>query len=543
MQTPTLVDRQQLAACFLLNRHLLEDFLSAEKSKSAWAEEKGMKLWVEGLDRFYELMGRPPSITAFKAMLNNLYKQAPWTQDYSDETATQVGILRGAVATAESFEEKNKPEDIERMGRKLLQQYLYFLLRTKLTDRLSSGADMAKVLSGAQKEMTHIGGLDGSRFKKPFPMNDFPSRKMSFAPTGIDFVDSFLAGGMLSGEVIGHAAPIGSGKTTLVLQVMWSRAQQQLAQFHGKPLSEIPLTKLPHIYGFFFEHVELLYANFISNAAGIPRKTMEQYALSKDRAVFSTSMSENYKKYEISLFGKDIEEAKRKGGQLPFGEFERMQWAAAVANDLISFIDFSGGDESLSDWASQGVDGMAAYIKAHQHVQDNPGVNVCMLDYVGAMVEVATSSGHYNVRDRINVLKSIPTHMTRLITGPFRCPAWASHQLNSEQNDRDGGTIPNPNKTDGCHMFLENCAMGFASGKLTEDGNVAVYVAGKNRRSERPKPMLSKLDHTYARWIGANDSHQLVEGRVLSKAEVAARARVDWQGTRPNFQQSWTSSL
>ncbi len=34
---------------------------------------------------------------------------------------------------------------------------------------------------------------------------------------------------MLSGEVVGHAAPIGSGKTTLVLQVMLSRAQQAIA--------------------------------------------------------------------------------------------------------------------------------------------------------------------------------------------------------------------------------------------------------------------------------------------------------------------------
>lgn len=484
-----------------------------------------MKLWVEGLDRFYELMGKSPSITAFKAMLNNLYKQASWTQDYSDETATQVGILRGAVALAEAFEEKNKPEELERMGRKLLQQYLYFLLRTKLTDRLSSGADMAKVISGAQKEMTHIGGLDGSRFKKPFPLNDIPIRRMSFAPTGIDFVDTFLAGGMLSGEVIGHAAPIGSGKTTLVLQVMWSRAQQLLAPFQGKPLSEVPMTTMPHIYGFFFEHVELLYANFMSNAASIPRKTMEQYVLTHDRSLLSTSMSENYKKYEVNLFGKDIEEAKRKRGILPFGEFERLQWAAAVANDLISFIDFSGGDDTVSEWSHQGVDGMAAYIKAHQHLNNNPGVNVCLLDYVGAMVGIGTSSGHYSIHDRVNVVKQIPMFINQQITGPFRCPAWASHQLNSEQNDREGGTIPNPNKTDGCHMFLENCAMGFASGKLTEDGNVAVYVAGKNRRSEKPKPMLAKLDHTYARWIGANDSHQLVDGRVLSKSEAARQAR------------------
>ncbi len=92
---------------------------------------------------------------------------------------------------------------------------------------------------------------------------------------------------------------------------------------------------------------------------------------------------------------------------------------------------------------------MAAYIKAHQHIRDNPGVNACMLDYVGAMVGIATNSGHYNIRDRVNVVKQIPMFINQQITGPFRCPAWASQQLNSEQNDREGGTIPNPNKTTG----------------------------------------------------------------------------------------------
>ncbi len=77
-----------------------------------------MKLWVEALDRFYTSMKKQPSILAFKSMLNVLYKQQAWTQEYSDETAQQIAILRGAVAMAEAFERDHTQEEVERLGRK-----------------------------------------------------------------------------------------------------------------------------------------------------------------------------------------------------------------------------------------------------------------------------------------------------------------------------------------------------------------------------------------------------------------------------------------
>ncbi len=377
--------------------------------------------------------------------------------------------------------------------------------------------------------MIRIESQSISRHKLPFPNGGLPERRIRFEPTGIDFLDEICGGGLMSGEVIGHAAPIGAGKTTLILQIAWERACQLWSRYSHLELDDIPWHELPMIYAFFFENVENLYANFISHAANISRDVSLRFNIEREEELLSSRARGDHKTYELQgggQFHDGIHNA-------PPGELERFRTVVNIANNLIRFVDLSGADSELLDVAEQGVPGIARYIHESQHINDSRGVDIVFVDYVGIMADIGMAAGNFRSSERHNVIRSIPGQLGIQIANHFRCPVWAAHQLNSEQNDQRGGTIPKPNRTDGSHMFLETCASGFASGRLTDD-NVAVFVSGKNRRSERPRPVLAALSRDFARWHSADQTHVLQDGEVIKKSERAFQAKTRLP-TRPGF--------
>ncbi len=523
MEAPSQIDRQTFAACLMLCEPVFEEFARTPKPPEIWNADKGMQLWVEAIEKYRKHFKEMPNVSVMTMLVKTLHSKAAWAQEYTDETTQHNLLIQGAMAMAKKMID-DPPEQIEKVGTKLLRIMLFYYLRAKVSDRAMSSGDFSAMLESASREVAHINAIDGGRFKNPFPNNDMPKREMRFEPTGIDFIDAFCGGGLLSGEVIGHAAPIGSGKTTLVLQVVWERAQRLMRRYPQLPIDQLPWDKMPKIYSFFFENVENLYANFISHAGMIHRDSAFEFIVKRDHSVLSSSTRGDYKGYELVTYAQQLEQYERTKENPPMGELERFQQVAYISNQLIKLVDFSGGDQDILDFSERGVRGMADYVKGDQHRLKDPGVDLALLDYVGTLVQVGMSSGYYREKERTNVIKSIPTELTREIATKYRCPVWAAHQLNSEQNDQKGGTIPNPNKTDGSHMFLENCALGFASGKLSDE-NVAVFVAGKNRRAEKKSIMLACLGKRFATWSGANDSHQLSDGVVVNKREAALKPK------------------
>ncbi len=283
------------------------------------------------------------------------------------------------------------------------------------------------------------------------------------------------------------------------------------------------------IYAFFYENVENLYANFISHAASISRDVALRFNIERNEELLSSKTRGDHKAYELQEFG----QSRGGTGYKPPGELDRFKKVVNIANNLIRFVDLSGADSEMLDVAEQGVPGIAQYIRESQHINNHRGVDIVLVDYVGIMVDIGMNAGNFRNSERHNVIRSVPGQLGIQIANPYRCPVWAAHQLNSEQNDQRGGTIPRPNRTDGSHMFLETCATGFASGRLTDD-NVAVFVSGKNRRSERPNPVLASLRRDYARWQSADQTHVIQDGEVIKKSERAFQAKTRLP-PRPGF--------
>lgn len=416
------------------------------------------------------------------------------------------------------------PQVVEDSGRKLLRARLEELEAFQLAKDLQKEViDVRTLVDKATQNLATIAATEGNRFEGPLSKG-IELENTHFKPTNISFVDEFCDGGLAAGEVVGHSAPIGQGKTTLCLQVMWAKVEQVIAPYLHLPLEEIPFDKIPRVYGFFYERVVNLMPNFISNAAEIPREVMGRYFKDQDVGWFSSSERKDYKDYEVARYKEQLADAAAGRSPWPPGEKERFERKAYIADKLCQFADFSGSRAVLADWAGMGVEGVRRYVDSHQQKLHGPGVAIAVVDYVGAMVDLwmSNSSKDVSSKSRNDLIRTVVTGLTVNVAGVFKCPVWAAHQLNSAENKRGGGEAPDPSANEGTGMFLERCAVGFASGATNSDG-LAIFVHAKQRRHMRCPPKVCRLGSDFARWIPADKNFEIVSGRVVSKDEHNSR--------------------
>lgn len=508
-------------ACLLIADELWRDFAEWRTSVISYGEEAGFTIWVNAISEYYSQWGKLPDLTTLQSLATNgMSRLSPEELLVVNRDCRQAAMMVSAwVGTVDLTE-------IVKVGRVMLTDYLRErMISTSAAGMQYKPSEATGLLDGLQRNLAAIDGMSGTRFKPFYPDNDFPILPPeSYQQVGVDLVDTMCSGGLVAGEVVGHAAPIGSGKTTLVLQVTYARALQlymreiENARLAGRT---IDLSQVPRVYVFVYEQVATLRAYHASNSASIPRKTAEAATFYGTKvAKFSTREDRQYKDYEHKLYGNQIAEAAAGRCEWPWGELERFQLAARLTNALIEVVDFSGHDKELRKWAEAGEAGMLSYIRAHQAATREPGVNFVALDYVGAMVDTGCRAGRLRINDKTDHIKMAPNNLSREIASEFRCPIWAAQQLSPDENAKAGGTIPNPMAASGSRMFLEYCSVGIASGKLTKD-NVGVYVLGKQRRSQTAgsATYLAKLDETYARWTLAKD-FVMSEGMIMPRNEV-----------------------
>lgn len=444
-----------------------------------------------------------------------------------DVRPERVAFVRRSITLAKQMQEDKleTPQKIVDVGKSHMKNYLTFLCSTQLATQLVDAATSpAELLQKATQNIATIAAVEDGRFDEPFQEGQSMDTPI-FDTTYIDFVDDFCGGGLANGELVGHAAPVGGGKTTLVLQLCWSRMNRILAPYSHVPLEEIPWHTLPRVYMFVYEPVRTLRVNLISGAAQIERSVAMNYWISgSDDKLLSSRERRDYKPHELKMLQPAIDAAAADPKRsYPNGELERLNRVKYTANKLLSLVDFSGENQQLADWAQSGVAGMRNYVESHQQKVGHPGVNIILSDYVGAMIDAEIHGDpKKRMSDRTNYIRSAPGTMIRELSAPFNCPVWAAHQLNSSENARKGGAVPDPNKADGSGMFLERCTIGVVSGKLTNE-NIAVYVQAKQRRGDRAAPRVVCLDKTYAMWSAQKaEGYRIVSGQVMRSDEVSS---------------------
>ncbi|GIW89731.1 MAG: hypothetical protein KatS3mg109_0163 [Pirellulaceae bacterium] len=530
MTTFDLARQLELLACCTRDLSLVRDLMSQpDDIKSSYDPLTTMFLSV--LSTHDELFGKPPSEEHLKM---DLEVQISANEDETTKR-TLVGLTKRVFACRDDLEDKTARQ-ISEIGRTLMAAMLKSIrttqLRLALTDE-NSDKDISEVVEKARRDLNVISASRANVFDDEWNVTHeelSQDNSSTFMPTFVDFVDAFCDGGIAAGEVVGHSAPIGQGKTTLVLQICWSRIMNLLSGYEVdsmEKLQSIDWSKFPIVYGFFFEKVVNLIPSVVSNAAFIPRDTAIDYYLKKQRdpKILSSKERGDYKPYERQLFRAQFRLWEAGEAPAPDGELERAQRVQFIASKLFRMADFSGASQQLLEWATTGVTGMRNYIEAHQAHVGEPGIDFICCDYVGALADVWKRSSDRMIRNmaRNELLKLIVTSMGIDLASPLNCPVWAAHQLNSIENKRGGGFVPDPTNNEGTGMFLERCAVGIASGKLTQEG-VSVFVNAKQRRSAERKPVIVQLSKQFAKWEGISRKYSIVGGQIVDESTEVSRA-------------------
>ncbi len=148
METPTLVDRQTLAACLLLCEPLYEKFMREPKPRDAWKADHGMRLWIEAITKYRKHFKEMPNISIMTMLIKTLLSKAEWAQDYTDETPQHNLLLQGGMDFARKM--INDPQEkVEETGTKLLIEMQRHYLATNLLDRINRDNDLKDVVEYA----------------------------------------------------------------------------------------------------------------------------------------------------------------------------------------------------------------------------------------------------------------------------------------------------------------------------------------------------------------------------------------------------------
>lgn len=451
-------------------------------------------------------------------------------------TASQaMGVCNSALQLLQS-DVANNESVTEEVGRELLSEFLRERVALYYASQMTRpGVQIHEVTSQMTADLAAIDGTVSTQFASHFPNGYFPvAKKDYYLPIGIEFLDILLGGGLLQGEVAGHVAATGQGKTTLAHQVCYSRAlgvaTARIREAITKQVA-VNLMGLPQVYMFVYENVENLLGNVISNAASIPRDiaaVASRLEVGQTEIPLLSSKDRKWRDYEYKQYKlqfQQCDEMKRKGIPdeaipWPAGEQERMRAAVNIIDNTLRIVDFSGHNKQLNEYSRAGVEGIKAYIDAHQHHIGKPGVNFVVVDFVGAAADRALDQNRRAKDLRPDFIRTYPDVIGREVAGNYSCPVWAAHQLNAEENRKPQGSVPDPMAAEGCGSFLTYCAAGFASGKLN-NSNVAIFKPGKNRRAAIGDIELAVgyLDRMYARWLPAKD-WTIYEGRAEERSGV-----------------------
>jgi len=433
----------------------------------------------------------------------------------------------------------NTPDD--RAAGNLIGLYFEHRLRTLADGQMAMAepGDRTLIMSRLSSEVAAIYGQFTIDFEPQFPGGEFDQQpEDAFQPVGLKFVDYLLDGGLVKGEVVGHVASIGAGKTTLAYQVCWTRALQILdfvyrthyqgASFDAVLDEMLARNDLPQIYFCVYETVPIIKANLISCAAMIDRKVALSVAFGQRNSGIRLSSAElqDYKPYEekmyAEIFAINKERQLRGEGELlrPRAEKERMAYAVKIIERLLRIVDFSGYDQRLMNMACAGAKGLGTYIDIHQKRLNDPGVNFVVMDFVGAAIDMQARGKKLSENFRNSAVRQFPQEAQLEIAAKYRTPLWLAHQLNSTENKKKSGTIPEFSNAEGSGQFHMYCSVAFASGVLSKD-NVAVFKPAKIRRRALSdiNLQLARLSNQYAMWESA-ESYVVQDGAVINKSEA-----------------------
>jgi RecA/RadA recombinase len=287
-------------------------------------------------------------------------------------------------------------------------------------------------------------------------------------PTGISFIDEYMGGGHVCGELYGLMGPFGSCKSTIAYMLAGNAVNLFHTQHRENPQSP---RKVVFVVSY-EDPLRVMQKRTLGYVAQIPREVMDSL---RDEET-DLLRAPNYRDYERELFATDF----RASRPVP-GEYERVTDAIAKLNAHTCYLDMTG-------ISRPGVGGgyipeIANLISAYLQTHPGTACGLVVIDYVGAAAKRHIAAKGLSNDDLRHLVGGAALAAKTSIATKFKCPIWMLHQLKGQANKMGEGRLADYADSAECSSFAENFDYMFIIGQPNRTFNAAQFGCGKCRRS------------------------------------------------------------
>lgn len=375
-----------------------------------------------------------------------------------------------------------------------------------LCDDLDSGRPVAESIDAATTA-AHYASLAGRTAKLLEPVDWRENKPLEKVSTGLTFIDMFLGGGTVGGEVYGLLGPMGSCKTTLARQLTTEAA----LGFAAKQ-STIGNDKFAAIVSYEADLRETQVGVF-GYAAQIPRSRLEETAYA------DLSTSANPAPYEHRLLANSLQYSQQ---AVKLGEQERLDGVVDLLDDHMAVLDMTG----QSDHPEHGMGGIN---EIAGHIADcitgrSQQCGLIVIDYVGAMVkrQLEATSGFSDIATLRHAVGLAASEAKHKLARQFDCPVWLVHQMSGEAAARSSAAKLDHTDAAESAGFAENLDFAFVTGKPNTDSRASFRCTKHRRRPPRPSTVIQILGN-WGRVVEATGyGFHPRTGQIIAKNHLAS---------------------
>lgn len=365
--------------------------------------------------------------------------------------------------------------------------------------------DMPGLLDGIQKRYAQVQSVGQALSDQLFP-EDWEPEKLDIRSTGIPFLDQFMRGGRVAGEVYGILGCYGAGKTTLAIQMTYRGALKDQELFDSGVDKELGWWYLFHYEAPKKEILQRL----LSHAADIPRSIVEDH--DREFSPFSTSEDpSSYKQYELDRYKLQFQM-----GELPPGEKERKKAALQRINRNVMAVDMTGmpGADGISRGSGY-VPEIAQILSSE--VAKKRRIAGVIIDYVGVSSRRYLAAKNGRSEDLRHLVGGFPDAALQRIALPFNCHVWLFHQVTAASNNLSPTTVLNHTHSAEGRNFGENVWYSFVLNREDPQTGCRTFTCSKTRRSSAADGMPQLLTIDPCGTLKVSDKYMMMNGFAVPK--------------------------
>lgn len=328
--------------------------------------------------------------------------------------------------------------------------------------------------------------------------------------TGVGYLDRFLNGGTVDGEVYLFMAPYGTCKTTQGVMLWCLAAKQAYHDYLINPDSPKGLSVLVSYEAPLSQEIRnraLMYTAMVHRDRLELMGTAGLNSLSDD--------PDNPLPYEHQLFRQQIQD------QTFIPERQRVEQAISWLNKHTLCLDFSGSDPRFPKAGYGGIAEITQRIELEIRNRGNVKVNFVCVDYLGVMCNRHNDTIAGRKEEVHTVYRDAIAKISSQIAKRFKTPAWVLHQLSGEAN-----AVTSLKKklhhtdAEGSKKVAENADFAFVVSNLNPD-SMGKLACTKHRRAQARPDVIIKVDGAY-NYITAPDNYCLDNrGQIVDKSTMA----------------------